>query len=133
MKMIVLRLLLVLQGNTVLWRFPTVHHCLLCDVSCCAVLCDVMPQVDCTAEMDMCREHFITGFPSIRVFRRAHDDIYIGVSEACRSAATWLLSVVLCVLGGTRRSCKVFSPSAAVAANLWRHSCRCRLRHDHHH
>jgi hypothetical protein len=25
----------------------------------------------------MCRSHFITGFPSIRVFRRAHDDIYI--------------------------------------------------------
>lgn len=34
-------------------------------------------QVDCTAEVDMCRQHFITGFPSIRVFRRAHDDIYI--------------------------------------------------------
>ena len=25
----------------------------------------------------MCRSHYITGFPSIRVFRRAHDDIYI--------------------------------------------------------
>jgi hypothetical protein len=27
----------------------------------------------------MCRNHFITGFPSIRVFRRGHDDIYIQV------------------------------------------------------
>jgi len=34
-------------------------------------------KVDCTQEMDMCRSHYITGFPSIRVFRRAHDDIYI--------------------------------------------------------
>ncbi|GBF88082.1 disulfide-isomerase [Raphidocelis subcapitata] len=34
-------------------------------------------KVDCTAEMELCRGHFITGFPSIRVFRRGHDDIYI--------------------------------------------------------
>ena len=35
-------------------------------------------QVDCTAEVDVCRQHFIQGFPSIRVFRKGHDDIYIG-------------------------------------------------------
>mmetsp|Transcript_7864 Transcript_7864/g.23678 ORF Transcript_7864/g.23678 Transcript_7864/m.23678 type:complete len:475 (-) Transcript_7864:539-1963(-) len=35
-------------------------------------------KVDCTAEVDMCREHFITGFPSIRVFRKGHDEINIG-------------------------------------------------------
>jgi hypothetical protein len=27
--------------------------------------------------MELCRAHYITGFPSIRVFRRGHDDIYI--------------------------------------------------------
>jgi hypothetical protein len=27
--------------------------------------------------MELCRTHFITGFPSIRVFRRGHDDIVI--------------------------------------------------------
>ncbi|WIA40888.1 hypothetical protein OEZ86_004551 [Tetradesmus obliquus] len=34
-------------------------------------------KIDCTAEVDLCRSNFITAFPSIRVFRRAHDDIYI--------------------------------------------------------
>lgn len=34
-------------------------------------------KVDCTAEVELCRSHFITGFPSIRVFRKGHDDIYI--------------------------------------------------------
>lgn len=34
-------------------------------------------QVDCTAEMELCKTHVITGFPSIRVFRRGHDDLYI--------------------------------------------------------
>lgn len=35
------------------------------------------PQVDCTKEMALCQSHYVTGFPSIRVFRRGHDDIYI--------------------------------------------------------
>eukprot|EP00195_Chlamydomonas_chlamydogama_P000232 CAMPEP_0202921332 /NCGR_PEP_ID=MMETSP1392-20130828/77335_1 /ASSEMBLY_ACC=CAM_ASM_000868 /TAXON_ID=225041 /ORGANISM="Chlamydomonas chlamydogama, Strain SAG 11-48b" /LENGTH=565 /DNA_ID=CAMNT_0049614897 /DNA_START=237 /DNA_END=1936 /DNA_ORIENTATION=- len=35
-------------------------------------------KVDCTTEVDLCRQHFIQGFPSIRVFRKGHDDIYIG-------------------------------------------------------
>lgn len=34
-------------------------------------------QIDCTQEVDLCRQHFIQGFPSIRVFRKGHDDIYI--------------------------------------------------------
>jgi len=36
------------------------------------------PQVDCTQEAGLCREHIIQGFPSIRVFRKGHDDVYIG-------------------------------------------------------
>ena len=40
----------------------------------------IFAQIDCTAEVDLCRSNFITAFPSIRVFRRAHDDIYINVS-----------------------------------------------------
>jgi hypothetical protein len=35
-------------------------------------------QVDCTAEAGLCRQHIIQGFPSIRVFRKGHDDVYVG-------------------------------------------------------
>jgi hypothetical protein len=49
-----------------------IANAVLCLLVCCSLL-----QVDCTAEVDLCRQHFITAFPSIRVFRRAHDDIYI--------------------------------------------------------
>jgi hypothetical protein len=35
-------------------------------------------------EQEMCQTHFITGFPSIRVFRRGHDDIYIQVRTSRR-------------------------------------------------
>ncbi|KAJ9521082.1 hypothetical protein QJQ45_022820 [Haematococcus lacustris] len=35
-------------------------------------------KVDCTAEMEMCRQHFIQGFPSLRVFRKGHDEVTIG-------------------------------------------------------
>jgi len=38
-------------------------------------------QVDCTQESDLCRQHYITGFPSIRVFRKGHDDIYLAGAE----------------------------------------------------
>ncbi|CAL5224040.1 g6662 [Coccomyxa viridis] len=39
-------------------------------------------KVDCTAEVELCREHQITGFPSIRVFRAGHDEINVhGVKE----------------------------------------------------
>lgn len=39
-------------------------------------------KVDCTQEVAMCREHHITGFPSIRVFRKGSDDITVqGVRE----------------------------------------------------
>ena len=38
----------------------------------------VCAQIDCTAEMELCRQAFIQGFPSIRVFRKGHDDITVG-------------------------------------------------------
>ena len=32
-------------------------------------------KVDCTAEVELCRQHAVTGFPSIRVFRQGHDEV----------------------------------------------------------
>lgn len=34
-------------------------------------------KVDCTAEIDLCRVHQITAFPSIRVFRHGSDDVLV--------------------------------------------------------
>jgi hypothetical protein len=39
-------------------------------------------QVDCTKEQQLCKDHFVTAFPSIRVFRQAHDDVVLNVSYA---------------------------------------------------
>jgi hypothetical protein len=38
-------------------------------------------QVDCTKDEALCKDHFITAFPSIRVFRKAHDDMIVNVSD----------------------------------------------------
>lgn len=32
-------------------------------------------KVDCTAEVELCRQHAVTGFPSIRVFRAGRDEV----------------------------------------------------------
>lgn len=37
-----------------------------------------LAKVDCTADVELCREHLIQGFPSIRVFRKGSDDIVVG-------------------------------------------------------
>lgn len=34
-------------------------------------------KVDCTKEQQLCKDHFVTAFPSIRVFRKAHDDVMV--------------------------------------------------------
>lgn len=34
-------------------------------------------KVDCTTDVPLCRSQFIQGFPSLRVYRKGHDDIYI--------------------------------------------------------
>jgi hypothetical protein len=34
--------------------------------------------VDCTLEAELCRAHVIQAFPSIRVFRKAHDEVIVG-------------------------------------------------------
>eukprot|EP00210_Caulerpa_lentillifera_P006618 g6323.t1 len=36
-----------------------------------------LAKVDCTVDTDLCRKHQIGGFPSIRVYRKGKDDIYI--------------------------------------------------------
>jgi len=36
-----------------------------------------LAKVDCTAEAALCRAHFISAFPSLRVFRRGHDDLLV--------------------------------------------------------
>lgn len=36
-------------------------------------------QVDCTREVEMCREHQIMGFPSVRVYRKGNDDVVVCV------------------------------------------------------
>lgn len=59
-------------------------------------------QMDCTQEMNLCRSHHIQGFPTIRVFRKGHDEVknahgqlehesYTGVEQGgspCRAHGT---------------------------------------------
>jgi thiol-disulfide isomerase/thioredoxin len=34
-------------------------------------------KVDCTRVVELCRQHHITGFPSIRIYRKGSDDISV--------------------------------------------------------
>lgn len=53
-------------------------------------------QVDCVAEKDLCTEHFVQAFPSIRVFRRGHDEVRLqGVRAGSGVPAGVLLKVIL--------------------------------------
>ncbi|GMH43496.1 hypothetical protein BSKO_11418 [Bryopsis sp. KO-2023] len=36
-----------------------------------------LAKVDCTIEQALCRVHAVAGFPSIRIYRSGHDDIYV--------------------------------------------------------
>ena len=51
-------------------------------------------QVDCTAEVELCREHQITGFPSIRVFRAGKS---MGICK-CLSASNAAASLSFLVI-----------------------------------
>jgi len=44
-------------------------------------------QVDCVAEQPMCQEHQVAGYPSIRVFRKGHDEISMCAARASHPPA----------------------------------------------
>lgn len=72
------------MAGSALLRYFAVGLALLVFFSCCQLNQDWCPthilktnfnaQVDCTQEMNLCRSHHIQGFPTIRVFRKGHDE-----------------------------------------------------------
>jgi Thioredoxin len=73
-------------------------------------------QVDCTQEPRLCQEHQITGFPSVRVFRKGSDDITMhGVHEheAYRGAPPAV------ILPGSRCGFSVPIPQCYVHFGTW--------------
>lgn len=66
------------------------HNHSLLTLSCRLFLGD-SPQVDCTAEVELCRKHYITAFPSIRIFRHG-SGVWLGGCAAdlfFEPACTW--------------------------------------------
>ena len=56
-------------------------------------------QVDCTAEVQLCRDNVVSGFPSIRVFRKGSDEVKFGGGKL---GFYRLLSVLLILLQESR-------------------------------